>query len=151
MTNINPEILKWIFIGGWFVFFIFLVYIELTTVQLVSIWFALGALVACVLASFNLNIAVQAISFVVVSLVLLVLTRPLIRKFNKKVVSPIGVEGLIGERVIVTKTIGQDSLGQIKSKYETYDAYSKDNNLIESGSYARIIEIRGNKVIVEKV
>ena len=53
--------------------------IELITVQLTTVWFALGAFIAMLLAVFGVdNLAVQITVFAVVSAAALILTRPLV-------------------------------------------------------------------------
>ena len=57
--------------------------IEASTVQLVSVWFVIGALCAALASIFTDNIVIQTVVFVAVSLVALVITRPLVQKFKK--------------------------------------------------------------------
>ena len=63
------------------------VVVELATTALTTIWFAGGALAALLITAAGFPVWAQAVTFLVVSMALLVLTRPLANKyFNKKTV-----------------------------------------------------------------
>ena len=55
----------------------------MSTINLVSIWFAIGAIVSMGVAYFTYNVLIQMIVFIVVSLVTLLITKPLVKKFKK--------------------------------------------------------------------
>ena len=74
---------------------VFLV-IEAITVGLTTIWFAGGALVAAIAS--GAGILVQWILFLVISLVLLIFTRPLAVRYMNKGVPKTNVNSLIGEK-----------------------------------------------------
>ena len=57
------------------------VVIEIITMGLTTIWFAGGALVGAVMAAFSLPLWSQIIAFVIVSVILLILTRPWALKY----------------------------------------------------------------------
>ena len=63
---------------GWFIAFVILLLIELVTVNLVTIWFAIGAIAAIITTIFTDSILIQSIVFVVVSVIALLITKPLI-------------------------------------------------------------------------
>ena len=54
--------------------------IEGVTTQMVSIWFVFGALVAFIVSLFGVALPIQLIVFAAVSTVMLVITRPLVKK-----------------------------------------------------------------------
>lgn len=66
----------------WGILFVLTVVAEIASQQLISIWFAAGSLVALIAALFGAPIWLQALLFVAVSALLLLLTRPLVRKFT---------------------------------------------------------------------
>lgn len=68
----------------WIILFLILLFIELATVNLVSIWFAIGALGAFVTAFFTDSILIQLLVFVVISVVSLFVTLPIVKKFKSK-------------------------------------------------------------------
>ena len=64
----------------WGILLVVSVVAEVCTQQLVSIWFAAGALVACFAALFGASALVQVILFLAVSIILLILTRPILKR-----------------------------------------------------------------------
>lgn len=128
---------------------IFLI-VEGLTVEVVSIWFSGSSLIAMVLDLIGLDLIWQLIAFIVVSVLLIILTRPIITKYLKKNESKTNVDSLIGELAIVTKSILPDDRGEVKVKGLYWLAISADNNLIEANTKVDIIAIEGAKLIVRK-
>ena len=129
------------------------VVIELATMGLTTIWFAGGALIAILLAAFNASFYVQLGAFLIVSIVLLIVTRPLALKYFNKTVEKTNAEGLIGKQAIVVTQIhnikeeGQVMLGGMEWSARAYE----ENRIIPSGSIVEVKEIRGVKLIVSEV
>ena len=69
----------------WLILFVILLIIEILTMGLTTIWFAGGALVAFVSGVIGFGLPVQVVAFLIVSVILLVLTRPLAVKYFNKV------------------------------------------------------------------
>ena len=80
----------------WLVLFVILLLIEIVTLGLTTIWFAGGALAAFVCGWIGFGLTVQVIVFLVVSVVLLVLTRPIVVKHFNQDRQKTNVESLIG-------------------------------------------------------
>ena len=69
----------------WLAIFIVLLIIEIATMGLTTIWFAGGALIAFCAGVVGFGLGVQVGTFIVVSLLLLLLTRPLaVKYFNQE-------------------------------------------------------------------
>ena len=66
----------------WLVALVILAVVEGATATLVSLWFALGALAALITSFFVDNIWIQFAVFLVVSLVTLLVIRPLTRRYD---------------------------------------------------------------------
>ena len=66
----------------WFAFCLLLIFVEITTVNLVSIWFAIGAFFAMVMALFSDVFLLQVIIFIIISIITLLITKPLVKKFR---------------------------------------------------------------------
>ena len=64
----------------WAIAFIVLVIAEVLTLQLISIWLAIGALCALISSLFTTSVLAQALIFTISSAALLIITFPLIRK-----------------------------------------------------------------------
>lgn len=69
------------YIVFWLAATVVFVLVELMTVGLTSIWFAAGSFVAFIIALLGGNVVVQGIAFILVSVVLLALTKPWAGKY----------------------------------------------------------------------
>ena len=72
----------------WIIFAVFMLICEALTTQLVSIWFVIGGAAAAITCIFTDSLLIQTIVFVTVSLVALIATRPLVKKFLVKKKEP---------------------------------------------------------------
>ena len=137
----------------WLMTLVVFVVVEIATMGLTTIWFAGGSLIALLLAALGTSFYVQLGVFLIVSIVLLVVTRPLALKYFNKSVEKTNAEGLIGKRAIVVTQIdnlreeGQVMLGGMEWSARSYE----ENGIIPSGSGVEVKEIRGVKVIVSEV
>ena len=132
---------------GWFIAFVILLVIELVTVNLVTIWFAIGAVAAIITTIFTDSILIQSIVFVVVSVIALLITKPLINKFKKFEVEPTNSDRVIGKVGEVTQKIGKNKYGEVKVYGNTWTASSKE--VIEEGERVKVLSIDGVKLVVE--
>lgn len=124
--------------------------IEVATLNLVSIWFAVGGLAAFIALSLGASFLVQLIVFAVVSAVMLCLIRPLTTDILKPKGAKTNADRIIGETAIVTEQISNASnKGQIKISGQIWSAKSDDGNVINEGETVKIIAISGVKAIVQ--
>lgn len=125
--------------------------IEALTVQLMTIWFALGSLAALIATLAGAGTALQIAIFAVVSLVALIVTRPLVKKFTGTKHSPTNADRCIGAPAIVTQRIDNlHETGSVTLKGTVWTARSADNGIIEEGETVTVRAIEGVKLIVEK-
>ena len=89
----------------WLVITAALIGIELATLALTTIWFAGGALAAAIAAAFGAGYPIQGIVFLAVSAVLLLLFRPLARRFRERKRTRTNVETIPGQTALVTETV----------------------------------------------
>lgn len=135
----------------WFLFAIFLFMLEAHTTQLVSIWFAIGA-VAASITSFLGGFTAQFVVFVITSLVCLIVTRPLFKKKITTNFQPTNSDRNIGKIGIVTEDINNlAGTGKVMIEKEIWSAKSKDNSIIKAGDKVAVIQIVGVKVIVDSI
>ncbi|MBQ6419825.1 MAG: NfeD family protein [Clostridia bacterium] len=124
---------------------------EAISVQLVSVWFALGALAAMFLSLFGVdNPGIQIAVFLGVSIAALVATRPLAKKLMQKRVQPTNADRSIGQTGRVTKEIN-NALGQgeVNLKGVIWTARSCDEDLvIPENTLVTALRIEGVKLIV---
>ncbi|MCD8195865.1 MAG: NfeD family protein [Lachnospiraceae bacterium] len=138
---------------GWLVLLIVLLAVEAVTLGLTTIWFAGGAAVAFIAALFGANFTVQMAVFVVLSLVLLIVTRPLAVRYMQKDHVRTNADGLIGQHALVTEAINNlDQAGEVKIADVGWMARSRrEADIIPVGSRVRICAIEGVKLIVEEI
>lgn len=138
----------------WLAVFVIAVIVEAITQDFVSIWFAVGALVALAFSFPLANyIWAQVLIFSVVSLLALALTRPLVKKVTQRAIRHTNVDEFVGKRVRIEKDIKKYSPGEIKLNGITYSAILTENeeNTIDSGSIVEVVTLKGNKVVVKKI
>lgn len=126
--------------------------IEVATLNLVSVWFAVGALAAFIALTLGANFVVQLVVFAIVSAIMLCLIRPLTTDILKPKGAKTNADRIIGEFALVTETISNaQSKGQIKISGQIWSAKSNDGQIINEGKTVKIISISGVKAIVEPV
>lgn len=137
----------------WLIILAIMVIAEIATMGLATIWFAGGALVAFIAALAGAPIPAQIVLFFIVSIVLLVFTRPLARKhFNSKV-EKTNAESLIGEKAVVLEPINNlEATGQVQVRGQEWTARARNNNRqIPKDEIVKIVAIEGVKLIVEEI
>lgn len=133
----------------WAVAFVFFVICEVATgTALVSIWLAIAALASMFCAIGKTSFLVQCIVFVAGSIVLLILTRPAVKKLQKKTVAT-NYELDVGKTAIVTEKINNEiSEGRVKLDGTNWAAVSADGSVIEQGTPVTVEQVDGAKLIV---
>lgn len=136
----------------WLVLFVILLIIEILTMGLTTIWFAGGALVAFILAFVGFELPVQIIAFLLVSIGLLILTRPIALKFFNQERQKTNAESLIGQKAVVLETIDTlHGVGRVEVNGMEWSAKTDDSDsVIENGTVVVIEGIQGVKLIVKK-
>lgn len=133
---------------SWLILFVVLIILELCTVNLTTIWFAFGALLAYIVSLFTDNVMIQTTVFLTVSVITLILTRPVVRKYLLTKPSRTNADMLIGKTGIVTKEITKTDIGEVKIDGKYWSA--KANKKIKEGSKVEILAIEGVKLIVKE-
>ena len=125
--------------------------LEAVTVQLVSIWFVFGAVAALIASLCGANFITQVLIFVGVTVLTLLITRPIVKKHLKPKVQSTNADRCIGESAVVTQRIDNlASLGQVKVGGSVWSARSLGGEVIEAGEIVKVERIEGVKLIVSK-
>lgn len=135
----------------WAIVFVLLVIVEFATVQLISIWFALGALVTMFCTYFfDLPVLGQLIIFIAVSGVLLATTFPVVRKKLKTTIVGTNAELDIGQNATVIEEINSDlGTGRVTLNGVDWSAVPTEKSVvIPKGSIVTVKEIQGSKLLV---
>lgn len=121
-------------------------------IHLVSVWFAVGALVAMVTAMLSGALWLQILLFFLVSGVLLLAFLPLVKKFLNPKLTATNVDTVIGSTGRVTLTVcNENARGQVKLGAMEWTARSTTGQDIEEGTLVRVDRIEGVKVFVTPV
>lgn len=125
--------------------------VESFTLGFFVFWFSIGAIFALITSLFTTNIIIQSTVFVITSTLLLLLTKPLIKKFVKTPkTKPTNVYSIIGKEGIVLETIDSiNGTGKVKVNGELWSAISDSN--IEKNEKIKVINVNGVKLKVEKI
>ena len=125
---------------------------EGTTVSLVSLWFAAGAVVAMFAALLGAGAWLQTGLFLVVSGALLLMLRPIVRRYLVPKITPTNVASLVGSTGLVTEAIDNvTASGQVKLGAMEWTARSTTGENIPQGTLIRVDRIEGVKVYVTPV
>ncbi|HCX61878.1 MULTISPECIES: NfeD family protein [Sedimentibacter] len=140
------------FIGwAWLIIIAVCVIIEAATLGLATIWFAIGALVAWLIYLTGVNLHVQIMVFLFVSIITLVLTRPIAVEKLKIGKSRTNADSLIGEQVKVIETINNiNNEGTVKARGQIWSAKSTNDEIIEKDELVVVVEIKGVKLLVKR-
>ena len=139
----------------WLVVMILFLILEMITISLVSIWFVGGSLAAFLVSFAVSNIWIEAGVFLGVSLVLLLLIRPMARKLGVKQKDQIrsGAQALVGKRALVTETIDDlHATGAVQVNGQFWSAKAVDDDeIIRKDTVVMISEVDGVRLAVKKL
>ena len=134
----------WLIASG--IFFI----LEIFTAGFLIFWLGIAGLIAMIVSLFTSSIAIQTTVFVIVSIVLIFLTRPIINKFlkiDKDDLVPTNIYRLKDKEGIVVEDINTlDSKGKVKVSGELWGAISDEN--LKEGTHIKVLDVEGVKLKV---
>ena len=131
----------------WLIVVVLCIVIESLTLALTTIWFAFGALAMVFLSLAPIPFRWQLFIFVVISLALLIFTRPLaVKKLAKKM--PTNADSLIGKKVLATERMTEFDKGAVKALGIVWTARSESGETIEKGAECKIVRLEGNTAVV---
>ena len=125
------------------------VFLEMSTMALVSVWCAVGALVSVFAAYFDAPLAAQLLLFIGVSIVTAAVVRPLAKKYADPYKVPTNADRLVGMEARVTEPINNGyPTGAVYADGKTWTARSADGAVIPKGEVVEIAAMEGIKLIV---
>lgn len=136
----------------WLAIFVILLIIEIVTMGLTTIWFAGGALAAMAAGLIGFGTGIQILVFLVVSILLLVLTRPIAVKYFNQERQKTNAESLIGQQALVLEDIDTlQSAGLVEVRGQEWSAKTdKPDGRIAKNKVVVIEGIQGVKLIVRE-
>ncbi|MBQ3393058.1 MAG: NfeD family protein [Lachnospiraceae bacterium] len=133
----------------WVIIIVALLVVEFATAALTTIWFAGGALAGLILALIGAPIWLQAAAFAALSVVLLVLTRPLAARIRGKTVRT-NADRMIGKEAVVIERIDNvRGTGAVRVEGQEWTARSVNpGHIIEENEIVMVRSISGVKLMV---
>lgn len=141
----------WIMLIIWGVIFVGTLILELLTADIDTIWFCLSSLVCTVLAAFKLHYLIQIGIFIVLSIILMLLTRPLTRKMMDREIVKTNSDKVIGTLGVVITKFSEDEIGEVRADGQIWRAINRDGSSFEESEKVIVEGISGNKLIVSKL
>lgn len=136
----------------WLVLLILFLMAEGATVALVSLWFAAGALAAIITALLGASVGLQLALFLVVSVALLAMLRPVLKKYVNPKIQRTNVDALVGQECTVIEAIDNlAATGRVKMGGMTWSARSIGEENIPAGTVVKIEAVQGVKLLVSPV
>ena len=134
----------------WLAVFVLLIVIELATMGLTTIWFAGGAVAGFIASMLGANVVIQAVVFFVVSIVLLIFTRPFAVWYINSNKTKTNIDGLIGQEALVLEEINNiRETGCARLEGKEWTARSVDDSVIPADTVVIVERIEGVKLIVK--
>ena len=136
----------WIY---WLIIILILSFVEVITINLVTIWFVASASIALLISLFIDSFYIQFIVFGILGLVLMVLTRPILKKLLVKDKEKTNLDRVVGMTGICTEEISsKNDVGEVKVDGKKWSAISSSK--IKKGEEITVISIDGVKLKVKK-
>ena len=138
----------WLIASG--IFFI----AEVITTGFLVFWLGISGLITMCVSFFTDNLIVQTTIFVIFSAILILATKPFVKKFVNKYDNneKTNAFSIIGKKAIVIKDINSiNGVGQIKVDGEVWSAEGINGSNIEKGTEVEVTKIDGVKAIVSPV
>ena len=150
-SNFDPKLLGQALF--WLGVIVLALIVEALTTDMVSIWFAPGALVAMVLAVFGVHVVIQIVACIVISITLMILAKTVFKKFLDKHTETVdtSVVSLEGRTAVVEEDINnQKDTGVVKINGQLWRARMEDDAQIATkGTQVQVIHVQGTKLIVK--
>ena len=135
----------------WFIVILVAAFIEINTMDLTSVWFSIGALIAFVLALLAQPPVLQVLAFVIVSVILLVSVRPIAKNYFRTNLVNTNADRLVGRVAICTKEIRTGERGEVKIDGQFWTAVTSGDDSVLVDEKVEILAIEGVKLIVVKL
>lgn len=144
--GMDTETWRWIWVGA----ALFLGVAEIVTAGFFMLPFAVGAVLAAILAFADVEPTIQFIVFIATSLISLVVLQRFVRR-SDEYQAPIGANRFVGKNAIVLEDIDRTTgAGRVRMETEDWRA-TTDDEMISTGTEVRIVEVRGTRLVVEPI
>ena len=132
----------------WLIMIIFLTILEVSTTNLVSIWFIASGLVCLIVSFIYDNAFLEMGIFVILGIILMLITKPLIKKYLKPRNVKTNLDRVVGMIGICTEEIKKNKIGEVKVDGKRWSAIASETIKVDDEVYIEAID--GVKLIVRK-
>ena len=135
----------------WLGIAVVLAIVEVSTTQLVTLWFVIGAAATAVCSATFLKdqLVWQIVLFIAISAIMLILTRPLVKKLKANKPVSTNSDRNIGKSALVISDIDPElGVGQVRVGNEKWSAKSENGSVISEGTNVKVVGIEGVKLVV---
>lgn len=139
-----------VLVSFWAIVFILTLFHEIESFNLTTIWFCISAFISLILALFDVHYMIQISVFLVLSIVLLIATKPLVKKLKDKPIERTNTDRIIGLIAVVTKEVDGINYGEVVINNNYWRAINYNHLKFSVGEEVIIKNIEGIKVIIEK-
>lgn len=134
----------------WMILFAVMIVIEVITIGLTTVWFGIGALGASIATFLGCGIGWQIGIFIVLSLVSMLVCRPLAMRFLNHAKEKTNIDDMIDKTAIVMEEINNEkAMGRVALNGMDWTARSEEGNIIEKDSHVTVVRVEGVKLIVK--
>ncbi len=145
MMNFILSNLMW----AWLAAFVFFLIIEAVTQALTTIWASIAALLMIFLSKTNMPVKWQVLLFLIITILLMVFTRPFAIKKLKLGKYKMNVNAMEGQEILITKKISKFEKGEGKAKNGViWTVTSADGSEIAENSICTVEKVNGNTLEV---
>ena len=123
----------------------------LTPSALISIWFAVGGVIGAVASLVHLPVEVQIACFAIVSIVSMLIVRPIASRYLRGNTVATIADRFLGENAEVIQMIKKNEWGQVKVNNTIWHAVSIDGEEIEEHAMVKVLAIEGAKLLVRRI
>lgn len=138
----------------WLILLVISLIIEAATMGLTTVWCAVGCLVGIILDLCHVDVMIQIIAMIVVTvisfIVCIIWIKPMVDARRMGKIQPTNADRVIGHEGVVIKTIDPVAgKGQIKVDGQIWSA--KCEVSVEEGKKVRVLSLEGVKAVVEPI
>lgn len=133
----------------WIIIIVLLTLVEIMTINLTTIWYVVSAIVSLIIAFFSENFLLQFGVFAVSGTILLLTTRPFLKKLTAHKKEATNFDRVIGMEAIVTELIDKNIVGEVKVDGKRWSACSDQK--IDVNCVVKVLSIDGVKLKVERI
>lgn len=137
----------------WLGIFVLAIVIEAVTADLVTIWFAIGGVIALIISFIpGVQWWIEIIVFMVISVATLLCLRPIATKLLKRNIVSSNVDEMIHKKGKMIKGCDEINHGEVKINGVVWTAISSDEHqAIKEGTLVEVLAVDGNKLVVKEV